>query len=177
MTALGLDTSVAVPLLVQTHRAHQAVVRWWAGREVALSGHALAETYSVLSAYPATCGWRPADAARLLDERFREPLLIGPQTAGRFQRCSPGSGSSAVRSTMRWWHSPPSSTAWMSPRGRPCPGDLRSRRRACCCRRLTAGGGPPGLNRTTNAASDLQQARSSPAPRETDPDSAGRSGR
>ncbi len=74
MTALGLDTSVAVPLLVQTHRAHQAVVRWWAGREVALSGHALAETYSVLSAYPATCRWRPADAARLLDERFREPL-------------------------------------------------------------------------------------------------------
>jgi len=33
LTALALDTSVAVPLLVQTHRGHAEVVRWWnAGR-------------------------------------------------------------------------------------------------------------------------------------------------
>lgn len=80
---LGLDTSVAVPLLVQTHRAHDAVTRWWGGRQAALSGHALAETYSVLTRLPGDLRLAPADAARLLDERFVEPLLLGPQTAGR----------------------------------------------------------------------------------------------
>ena len=80
---LGLDTSVAVPLLVQTHRAHTAVVRWWDGREVALSGHALAETYSVLTRLPADLRLAPTDAARLLAARFREPLLLGSGVSGR----------------------------------------------------------------------------------------------
>ncbi len=80
---LALDTSVAVPLLVQTHRAHVAVVRWWAAREVTLCGHALAETYSVLTRLPGDVRLTPADAARLLQERFAPPLLLGPKTAGR----------------------------------------------------------------------------------------------
>lgn len=83
MTALGLDTSVAVPLLVRTHQAHAAVVRWWDGREVALSGHALAETYSVLTRLPGDLRLTPADAARLLTERFVEPLLLEPEVARR----------------------------------------------------------------------------------------------
>ncbi len=83
MTALGLDTSVAVPLLVRTHRAHGAVVHWWDGREVALSGHAVPETYSVLTRLPGDLRLAPADAARLLAERFLEPLLLGPEVAGR----------------------------------------------------------------------------------------------
>lgn len=81
--SLALDTSVAVPLLVQTHEAHAAVVRWWAGREVALSGHALAETYSVLTRLPGDVRMAPADAARLLEDRFSAPLLLGAQTALR----------------------------------------------------------------------------------------------
>jgi predicted nucleic acid-binding protein len=80
---LAVDTSVAVPLLVQTHRAHAAVVRWWDDRDIALSGHALAETYAVLTRLPGDLRLAPADAARLLDERFSEPLLLGPGTAGR----------------------------------------------------------------------------------------------
>ncbi len=83
MTPLALDTSVAVPLLVRTHRAHTAVVRWWDGRAVALSGHALAETYSVLTRLPGDVRLTPADAARLLGERFLEPLLLGRKVAGR----------------------------------------------------------------------------------------------
>lgn len=67
---LALDTSVAVPLLVQTHGAHSAVVRWWAERPVALSGHAAVETYSVLTRLPGDLRLRPADAALLLQERF-----------------------------------------------------------------------------------------------------------
>ena len=49
---IAIDTSVAVPLLVRSHRAHATVVRWRNGQELALSGHALAETYSVLTRLP-----------------------------------------------------------------------------------------------------------------------------
>lgn len=72
----ALDTSVAVPLLVQTHSAHRAVTRWWSGRPVALSGHALVETYSVLTRLPGDIRVGGADAARLLKERFEEPLVL-----------------------------------------------------------------------------------------------------
>lgn len=83
MTLLGLDTSVAVPLLVRTHRAHAAVARWWDGRDVALSGHAVVETYSVLTRLPGDLRVAPADAARLIGERFRPPLLLGSDVASR----------------------------------------------------------------------------------------------
>jgi toxin FitB len=66
-----------VPLLVQTHRAHRDVTQWWGGRAVALSGHALAETYSVLTRLPGDVRLDPVDAARLLDDRFAEPLVLG----------------------------------------------------------------------------------------------------
>ena len=82
MTAVALDTSVAIPLLVATHRAHGAVSRWWDGREVALSGHAMAQTYSVLTRLPGDLRLAPADAAHLLAERFVQPLLLGPEVAG-----------------------------------------------------------------------------------------------
>jgi predicted nucleic acid-binding protein len=80
-SSLALDTSVAVPLLVKTHAAHETVVRWWAGREIALCGHALAETYSVLTRLPGDLRMAPADTARLLKDRFSPPLLLGPETA------------------------------------------------------------------------------------------------
>jgi toxin FitB len=83
VTTLGVDTSVAVPLLIQTHRAHVEVARWWDGREVALSGHALAETYSVLTRLPGDLRLAPADAARLIAERFVEPLILGSDAARR----------------------------------------------------------------------------------------------
>lgn len=84
MTApVALDASVAVPLLVQTHRAHAAVTRWWDDREIALSGHTVAETYSVLTRLPGDLRVAPAVAARLLSERFAPPLRLGPEAAGR----------------------------------------------------------------------------------------------
>ncbi len=83
MTVIALDTSVAVPLLVQSHRAHALVVEWWRGRDLALCGHALAETFSVLTRLPGDARLAPADAARLLEERFGAPLLLGPDTSSR----------------------------------------------------------------------------------------------
>ncbi len=77
---IAVDTSVAVPLLVRSHTHHVDVVRWWAGKELTLSGHALAETYSVLTRMPGDARLSGPDAARLLDARFTAPLtLSGPQ--------------------------------------------------------------------------------------------------
>jgi predicted nucleic acid-binding protein len=73
---VAIDTSVAVPLLVRSHRDHAAVVRWWGGQEIALSGHALAETYSVLTRLPGDARLAPADAAQLMNARFSVPLVL-----------------------------------------------------------------------------------------------------
>lgn len=83
MTSLALDTSVAVPLLVQKHRAHAEVARWWNGRTVALCGHAVAETYSVLTRLPGDLRLAPGDAARLIGERFAPPMTLGSEVSGR----------------------------------------------------------------------------------------------
>lgn len=80
---LALDTSVAVPLLMRSHAAHRSVARWWSGREVVLCGHAVAETYSVLTRLPGDARLAPADAARLLRERFGRPLSLRAETARR----------------------------------------------------------------------------------------------
>lgn len=73
---VAVDTSVAVPLLVRSHQRHAEVVRWWDGQELALSGHALAETYSVLTRLPGDARLAADDAARLLEARFTTPLVL-----------------------------------------------------------------------------------------------------
>ncbi|OAA28165.1 putative nucleic acid-binding protein, contains PIN domain [Frankia sp. EI5c] len=76
---VAVDTSVAVPLLVRSHLRHADVTRWWNGQRLTLSGHALAETYSVLTRLPGEARLSGPDAARLLDARFAAPLaLTGP---------------------------------------------------------------------------------------------------
>jgi predicted nucleic acid-binding protein len=78
---IAVDASVAVPLLVRSHLDHTTVVRWWNGQEVTLSGHALAETYSVLTRLPGDARLAPADAARLLEARFSSPLVLSSSQA------------------------------------------------------------------------------------------------
>jgi len=51
-------------------------VRWWNGREIALSGPALAETYAVLTRLPGDLRLDPADAATLIGERFAASLTL-----------------------------------------------------------------------------------------------------
>jgi predicted nucleic acid-binding protein len=78
---VAVDTSVAVPLLVRSHQHHADVVRWWGGQELTLSGHALPETYSVLTRLPGDARLSAPDAARLLDARFTAPLTLSGQAA------------------------------------------------------------------------------------------------
>jgi toxin FitB len=73
---IAVDTSVAVPLLVRSHHDHAAVVHWWNGQDITLTGHALAETYSVLTRLPGDARVAPSDAARLLNARFSAPLVL-----------------------------------------------------------------------------------------------------
>lgn len=81
MSAVGVDTSVAVPLLLTNHEAHAVVARWSAGRRLALCGHAHPETYSILTRLPAGLRVTATDAARLLNERFERPLVLSAATA------------------------------------------------------------------------------------------------
>lgn len=81
MTELLLDTSVAVPLLVTSHVAHRAVTLALGDRSVALAGHALCETYAVLTRLPGDARVAPADAVRLLDERFETPVVLDTRSA------------------------------------------------------------------------------------------------
>lgn len=75
-TPLALDTSVAVPLVLAKHRRHAAVQRHLGNRTVALCGHAAIETYAVLTRLPGDAALAPADAARLMRERFAPPLVL-----------------------------------------------------------------------------------------------------
>lgn len=80
---IAVDTSVAVPLLVRGHAAHEAVVRWWAGRPITLAGHASVETYAVLTRLPGDLRLAPTDAARLMATRFDDVLLPDTETLTR----------------------------------------------------------------------------------------------
>lgn len=72
---------MAIPLLVATHPEHAQVLEWEADRRLALAGHAVAETYSVLTRLAGEARLAPVDAARLMKARFEAPLLLGPATA------------------------------------------------------------------------------------------------
>ncbi|MBP9919446.1 MAG: PIN domain-containing protein [Dermatophilaceae bacterium] len=69
-SVIAVDTSVAVPLLTGSHEAHATVLAWAAGRSLALSGHALVETYSVLTRLPGDARVAAQDAVALIDSNF-----------------------------------------------------------------------------------------------------------
>jgi predicted nucleic acid-binding protein len=78
---VAVDTSVAVPLLTASHEAHARVLAWAAGRPLALSGHALVETYSVLTRLPGSARVDAHDAARLIDDNFERLVISEAQAA------------------------------------------------------------------------------------------------
>ncbi|WP_103061621.1 PIN domain-containing protein [Actinomyces qiguomingii] len=80
-TRIAVDTSVAIPLLVASHEAHRPVRDWARGRRLSLSGHALAETYAVLTRLPADARVSAEDAVALIDDRFPEVLALSANSA------------------------------------------------------------------------------------------------
>lgn len=73
---VALDTSAAVPFLMASHVAHGAVRRHLDGAQTLLTGHSLAETYSVLTRLPGDARLTATDAARLLGVAFGEPAIL-----------------------------------------------------------------------------------------------------
>lgn len=83
---VAVDTSVAVPLLVASHEAHNAVCAWTRRRPLWLSGQALVETYSVLTRLPGDARLTPADAALLIDDAFAGCLALPEKSSGEVHR-------------------------------------------------------------------------------------------
>lgn len=72
-----LDTSAAVALMVEDHKAHGATLAVTRGRRLGLAGHAWFETYSVLTRLPAGLRRSPGDALRLLATNFPASGYLG----------------------------------------------------------------------------------------------------
>ncbi|AFV91065.1 PilT protein domain-containing protein [Acidipropionibacterium acidipropionici ATCC 4875] len=83
---LAVDTSIAVPLLVASHVQHRAVAEWASGRALTLSGHALIETYSVLTRLPGDARVSPEDAVTLIEDNFGDPLILSASATRRVPR-------------------------------------------------------------------------------------------
>ncbi len=83
MSDLALDTSVAIPYLMRSHEAHEAVRQQLGRRRLTLATHSLAETYAVLTRLPGDARVAPADAVTLLESAFDAPLALGTGTAAR----------------------------------------------------------------------------------------------
>ncbi|WP_137144127.1 PIN domain-containing protein [Mycolicibacterium sp. CR10] len=84
MTAVSVtavDTSVAVPLVMASHRHHAMVAAWAENRTLGLCGHALTETYSVLTRLPGDARVAAADAVALIDGNFAASLQLGARAS------------------------------------------------------------------------------------------------
>ena len=74
MTNWAVDTSVAVPLVVETHPDYERIRDAVGERRVLLAGHALAETYSILTRLPGDMRFAAADAVTVIDDRFGKAI-------------------------------------------------------------------------------------------------------
>jgi predicted nucleic acid-binding protein len=76
-----LDTSAAVALVVADHQHHLATLKAVGGRRLGLAGHAVFETFSVLTRLPAPARRTPAVVARLMAGNFPENRYLSPGRA------------------------------------------------------------------------------------------------
>ena len=81
MSDIAVDTSVAIPFVLRSHAAHADVRRHLGRRRPSLTGHSLAETYSVLTRLPGDARVLPIDAVTLIDANFGPPVLLDAATA------------------------------------------------------------------------------------------------
>lgn len=80
---LLLDTSAAIALVTEDSAAHDAVRSACTGLVLGLSGHALLETYSVLTRLPGGSRLSPDAAARVIDHEFPGSVALPPDEAVR----------------------------------------------------------------------------------------------
>jgi predicted nucleic acid-binding protein len=83
LSRVAVDTSVAVALLVRTHPDYPKVAEWAFGRDLAMSGHALVEAYSVLTRLPGDIRLSPGSASHLLEAVFSSPLTLTARVAAK----------------------------------------------------------------------------------------------
>jgi len=82
-TAVLVDTSVAVPLVVSDHTNHLEVRTALATRRLGLAGHAAFETYSVLTRLPGPARRSPEAVSRLLHVGFPDSRFLPDGQAER----------------------------------------------------------------------------------------------
>lgn len=82
-SVLLLDTSAAVPLLVADMDAHEAVVERTETRTIGLAGHALFETYSVLTRLPGDLRLTGAGARRIISHMFPATRMLSSDGQAR----------------------------------------------------------------------------------------------
>ena len=75
MTQTLVDTSVAVPLVLTSHLAHERVNAKVGDRSVDIAAHAALETYSVLTRLPGDARLLPADASQLMQARLGSTIV------------------------------------------------------------------------------------------------------
>ncbi|REJ06394.1 type II toxin-antitoxin system VapC family toxin [Microbacterium bovistercoris] len=78
---LLLDTSAAIALLDEDHPAHGAITDICTGATLRLSGHALVETYSVLTRLPRPDRVSAAEAARAITVEFPGSVALPAEAA------------------------------------------------------------------------------------------------
>lgn len=81
-----VDTSVAVPLVIADHPAHQVVVDKLGDQVLGLSGHAAFEAFSVLTRLPGTNRLSVTDANRALVVNFPATRHLSAEAAAGLHR-------------------------------------------------------------------------------------------
>src|SRR5947199_9302893 len=87
-----LDTSAAVALSVGDHEDHEATIGRLAGRRLGLAGHAVFETFSVLTRLPPPARRSPATVATLMSENFPANRFLSPRATADLARRLPALG-------------------------------------------------------------------------------------
>lgn len=80
-TAVLVDTSVAVALVVADHDHHKDTFQALRGRTLGLAGHAAFETFSVLTRLPPPARRAAATVTQLLAATFPETRFLGSRAA------------------------------------------------------------------------------------------------
>jgi len=80
-SALLVDTSVAVALIVADHKHHEETFQAVSRRRLGLAGHAAFESFSVLTRLPPPARRTPATVARLLAANFPRSCFLSADAA------------------------------------------------------------------------------------------------